>query len=651
MKKVSNDFKEKIKDIRQITARIINLSGTTQIEINEDDIYPVTYIAKGQLLKSNMKELDFEILNDLEVGSIINYQVGLLINGNFEYVNYGNFIINQKEKSEDTNTYQYTAYDNMLRSQIDYVPLDNDLFPLSLKDYLKKICEYIGISYEDSEFANQDRILTADPFPNNNGYKYRDVLDDIAECTGGEIIINSNDNLQVIYPTETNDIIDEEFLNDTNVKFSQKYGAVNSIVLSRSAESDKIYLNDDESISKNGLCEFDINDNLIMNGNNRNEWLSEILEKLDGLEFFITDFTSKGILYYDLFDYYSVKVGDVTYKCLMLNDEIKTDQGITEDIYAEEPNKNLTDYAKSDKQDIKGLNQTTLIVDKKTQEIQATIQQAINEVQTNLSQLTNTVNDINAMFSITGGSNLIKNSQFLFADENATWLLTSNGNNPYNNLGASYDSGLINKTISNAKIQLRNIKCQSTSTNITGLNASSSYTLGFKYSQDELTTTTITLVGVNTRQEVLNKTYTSKASFKEELVKFIANESDYIMTITTSTTTSDITKGYFYIYDLMLNAGDKTNWQVASGETYSTNTRLSRNGIAVFSTGSGVMTSMTAGAFNIRKAKSVEDYSGDVVTDFTSDGIDTRRLTSDETHVGKYVSYYSNRHYYEYIDE
>ena len=55
------------------------------------------------------------------------------------------------------------------------------------------------------------------------GYTYRDILDEIAAATGSIICINNNDKLEVKYSTSTGDTIDEEYLKDVNVNFSEKY--------------------------------------------------------------------------------------------------------------------------------------------------------------------------------------------------------------------------------------------------------------------------------------------------------------------------------------------------------------------------------------------------------------------------------------------
>lgn len=178
--------------------------------------------------------------------------------------------------------------------------------------------------------------------------------------------------LDVEYATSI-ETIDEEYLKDTNVNFGEKYGPINSIVLSR-AESDNVYLQDEESIQKNGLCELKIKDNQIMNFNDRSDYLPDLLNKLKGIEFYLNDFTSTGIMFLELLDRYNVKVAEKIYSCVMFNNEQDITQGLEEQVYTEIPETGETDYTKADKTDQK-INQTNLIVDKQNQQIQGIITQ------------------------------------------------------------------------------------------------------------------------------------------------------------------------------------------------------------------------------------------------------------------------------------
>ena len=151
-------------------------------------------------------------------------------------------------------------------------------------------------------------------------------------------------------------------------------GPINSIVLARAGESDKIYKKDQNSIEKNGLCELMISENQFMNFNDRVDYLQELSDKLFGVEYYLNDFVSTGIMYYDLLDMYNIEIFGKTYNCLMLNDEQDITQGLEENIHTDRPEKSETDYKKADTTDRK-INQTYLIVDKQNQKIEGVISQ------------------------------------------------------------------------------------------------------------------------------------------------------------------------------------------------------------------------------------------------------------------------------------
>lgn len=149
-------------------------------------------------------------------------------------------------------------------------------------------------------------------------------------------------------------------------------GPINSIVLARAGESDKIYKKDQNSIELNGLCELMIKENQFMNFNDRSDYLQELADKLFGVEYYLNDFVSTGIMYYDLLDMYNVEIFGKTYNCLMLNDEQDITQGLEENIHTDRPEKSETDYKKADTTDRK-INQTNFIVDKQNQQIKALV--------------------------------------------------------------------------------------------------------------------------------------------------------------------------------------------------------------------------------------------------------------------------------------
>jgi hypothetical protein len=167
-------------------------------------------------------------------------------------------------------------------------------------------------------------------------------------------------------------VIDESSLKNINVKFGKKFGPINSIVLSRAGESDNVYRDDPESVQENGRCEIKIIDNQIMSKNDREDYLPDILEQLDGLYYYVNDFESTGITYLELGDRFDVSIDNELYSCLMLNDEINITQGLSENVFTELPEETETDYTKADKTD-RRINETYIIVDKQNGEIRSRI--------------------------------------------------------------------------------------------------------------------------------------------------------------------------------------------------------------------------------------------------------------------------------------
>ena len=397
MKIHTQTYKEQIKELgREIDSRII--FGETVI--TSEELFSISPVTNADLLKSVMKQLNFESSIQVPQYTVIKYQFGLKINDSYEYIDFGNYIVYSSEYNEDTSTYEHTCYDSMLFSMKDYTTLKSvsilgKTFPMSVRDYLTCLCTDIGLVFKNSNdiFANYDKIISSDLYA-NLGYTYRDIFDELSQVTASNICIDSNDMLEVRYINDTNDIIDDEYLKDINVKFGEKYGPINSVVLSRSSESDNVYLQDEQSVTTNGLCEIKISDNQIMNNNDRSDYLPDILSTLNGLEYYLNDFTSTGIMYYELCDKYNVKIGENTYSCVLFNDEPKITQGLVENIYTERPKESVTDYTKADKTDRK-INRTTLIVDKQNQKIQSVIEQT-NEQNQKIAQVSQTVAELNS---------------------------------------------------------------------------------------------------------------------------------------------------------------------------------------------------------------------------------------------------------------
>ena len=506
------------------------------IEINEEDIFSISIIKNGDLLQSLMKEFDFETKVELNIGSVVNPQFGLLVNEEYEYLNYGNYIINSKEFNMDTETWSYVCYDKMLFSMIKYRGLSNVQYPITIKQFINNLCNKVGLEFEDNEFVNQNQLIYEDLYKNRD-VTYRDIFDEISKIVAGNLLINDDDKLEVKYvnnlisklPSEyteveylessgnqyietdhiptiydsietkfsanstpsdknlygsrlntnredysiwintsankgiavhfpktnlaktntqwiytddimsnpvvlkvtpqhcyvnneikytftdvrtpydgsikavlfahrynttiqnkwsgkiyyfkiwTNDtlvrdfvpcrrnsdnvlgmydlvdggfytnegtgqlsagkqvgeVINEEYLKDTNVRMSEKIGVINSVSILDSDNNLQYIAEDTQSIKENEMTRVTITDNLIAMNGETQEIADNILNKLNGLYYYANDLQTTGVCYYDFLDMFNVEARGNIYQCLLLNNEITITQGIEEHIFTE----------------------------------------------------------------------------------------------------------------------------------------------------------------------------------------------------------------------------------------------------------------------------------------------------------------------------
>ena len=544
------------------------IKQNSSMNITAEDIYTCKVITHGNLLKTMMKEFDFEVKQDIKIGSIVSYKFGVKVNGSYEYVDYGMFIVNKKEFNEDTQTYSYVAYDKMLFTMVPYKQQDLSRIVLyTLYDLAQYCCEYCRLQLGVESFPNSEREITSDALKllEDGNYTFRDVLDYITEVTGCstylvddnvviappsiakevlpneytqveyiqtsgtqyintglfpdsnlkietkievastnqdisvfgstttttgnsigsyyhltpynnkwyygannsegnggsysptigtqyEIIFNdedggikidgtsiasnrtfvgiANSTLTIarrgssnngrfgrfkyfyfkIYDKDTNtlvrdyipcyrnidgevglyDLVNDEFYSntgtgeftygeevndiltlredsfkDTNVKFTETYGPINSVLFSRNEDLDVIEAKDDASIEANGVTQIKIKDNPFLEGDDRADYLEEIFDVLNGLTYTFNDLSTIGVTYLDYFDKFNVEIGSNTYPCLLLNDEINVEQGLEETIFTEQASESVDEYITSDV----SVDDVSFVVDKANKQI------------------------------------------------------------------------------------------------------------------------------------------------------------------------------------------------------------------------------------------------------------------------------------------
>lgn len=613
MKAHSSGFKNQIKLFgRELDSKITYTIDNEVVELGAKDLNSITPFYEGAILKSVMKQLTIDSNVEIPVETVINYQFGVKVNGSYEYLDFGNYIVFKSEKKEDTNSWQITCYDKMLYSMVDYQNMGLT-YPISIRDYLTAICTHLGLTFanENDTFPNYDKEIQNELYLDMEGnsldYTFRDVLDELSEVVAGTICINDDDELEIRYINDTEDTITAEYLKNINVKFGEKYGPINSIVISRAADSDNVFLRDEESVLENGVTEIVIKDNQILNFNDRSDYLEDILEQLDGLEYYINDFSSTGITYYELCDLYNIQIEDSIYKCLMLNDEINITQGLEENINTEPLDQTKTDYEKADKTDRK-VNQTYIIANKQEGKITAltsrtttlegemgdryTKEQVNTLIQTAETGLTNT-------FSEAGGNNIFRNT--------GLWFVTNDSNNPY-----EFWNGIAVR-VQEEKASNRNAIClQNSSFSQSETVPNGSYVVSFKYKK--------LIALANPKVKINDVEYLLTNIEDTEFVQIIEVSSQYINV----QFYTDIDNSC-EIYDLMVNVGrTKLAYSQNANETTTDTVNISQ-GITI--TSSNTDTTFKANADGIRTI----DRNGNELTKFTDIGMTTKKMIVEDT--------------------
>ena len=95
MKTHTNNFKNQIKLIgKEIDSKIT--FGET--ELGKEHLNAVTPSFQSSILKSAMKQLDIDSNVYIPVGSVLKYEFGVKVNGEYEYLDFGNYIVKDIEK-------------------------------------------------------------------------------------------------------------------------------------------------------------------------------------------------------------------------------------------------------------------------------------------------------------------------------------------------------------------------------------------------------------------------------------------------------------------------------------------------------------------------------------------------------------------------
>lgn len=379
---VTQQFKNSIlKFGKQISTRLSFSDGT---DLENENVMSCSRAFEGDLFKSVMSYVDIELRGFKDIsGKNVQVQFGVKADeqATYDYVDWGAFIVDNDtiEKSIDKNTTKFTAYDTLVKSCVPYVDL-GITYPISISNYLLAICNHLGYTLKTPTFTNSSKLVTEEKFLNLGEYTFRDVLDQIAGVAGGIIICKNND-LYVKYPTAIDYTIDEHNLKSLNLL--ERWGPVNSLVLSLMPQEDNYYKQDAASIERDGLTEIKLANNEFWY-KERESFIDDLFDRLKGLYFYPFELESFGYGFFEPLDVITINdLNGNSYQCTILSDAVNVSSGLNEKIGSPTPETTVTDYAKATS-DKKALYKTILEVDKQNQVIKSLVsstQEKLEEIE------------------------------------------------------------------------------------------------------------------------------------------------------------------------------------------------------------------------------------------------------------------------------
>lgn len=560
---VSENFKTAMKQpVKEIQAFI---DYDENVISDSDDLISFKISCDSGLCKTAMRKLEAQFLgNHALLGKLVKVGFGVrLPDGDFDFINYGTFLVTEFTTSKDTETSSIVAYDLMVNAMTPYVNLNIE-YPIGLYDYTKLLCEACGLELKNEIFGTNllswdsniavngttyinsssiidtrknktfyftgtllnlvnsgvlrvmgfvdyptvegavagaytrlsnvdasgiinvddtcnyiviscnmsvdnntledelqnlelvkkdfmlvvgnekadyspynsmnDWQITQELWENIEGITYRDIFVQIAQATGSTCIIH-DDKVYFKPLTNTNELLTYD--NMFKLKLENVYGEINSVVLSRTPiVGEDVYLKDEASVETNGLTEFKIENNEIIDKDRENA-ITPIFEVLNGISYYPFEATTEGLGWYEIGD--NITIIEVTddglereFKTSLFNYSITVDGSIKETLKATAETKTQTQYQYATTL-TKRVKNAEIIVNKQEGNIQSLITDVREEDGIVNREFTKVYQDISKIeYSVqnSGGNNLIQNSvMFACDDENKPvgWDVTGDG--------------------------------------------------------------------------------------------------------------------------------------------------------------------------------------------------------------------------------
>lgn len=346
----------------------------------------------------------------------------MIINGKEEIVPFGNYIIEKPDSKELKEKTSFTGYDYMIKFNIPYK--NRVTYPIPAKELFEDLCNQVGVEAGNINFTNSNYMILGNPFTNNEDC--RTVLSNLAQLAGGFAKIGRDNKVYIktlkkisnsLKVKDVNEmtvrelnltlvkmLTSEKYNTDVNIDgnnylddFSknEQWGEVNSVVLRLSGtEGENTVIQNEESITKNGLTELILEDNyFLINQQEREKAIIPLWNSLKGLKYLPFKVEYYGYPYLDSGDLiYIQDTKDIGYVSYIFNHTFTFNGAYSGNIDTEAMTKTQTAYKNT-------INNKTkfLQVERKIDKINGQIEDVIEE-QTDFShKLTKTTQNVDSI--------------------------------------------------------------------------------------------------------------------------------------------------------------------------------------------------------------------------------------------------------------
>lgn len=524
------------------------------------------------------------------LGKSFDVQVGLrdMTDGTYYYISEGVFSTNEVAVDYENDTTTVTLYDAMWTAINSEYGNFAFTYPMTVQALASAVAIQLGVTLATGfdSLPNYDYSILVDPYASIDGTKLRDVIEEIAQATATTAIISGTYLKFIPFTTSAETIVGGTL---KTLKLNDEYGVINSVVLSRQPQNDDIFLSDTSSIETNGLTEFKIINNQIMD-DDRTTLITDIYNALNGVSFYGATMNTTGHGWYEVGDILTIDQGGSTYDIFVTETHIAVDGSMSENVVCTVPSKTTTNYLSAGGI-LKTIYNTEIKVDKQEQEITSVVSDLAtldDTVSSNYTEINQTINNITQTIQTTGGNNLIKNSVGFGTNTDGTptsWTKSGTG---------TVDTNTSSESLSYGAISGNQINLSGTSPKIKQtvvVQAGGKYSMSLRLKKP-LTTGTVAIRLKNTTDN-FNIAISAGASYLWDKYEFVGiTPTLAYFDVEIETASADVS-----ITDLMLVIGDSTMvWQQASGEVANTSLVIDINGVKVKQTG-GDFTQITSQEF------------------------------------------------------